>query len=265
MINFRSGERRENPFPHVYFDQVFSDSDFNQIAELYPSEALFSKAPSLKSRADYNIYEADEIYEEVRKCEIFDKLHNYIKSEEFLLGATDLFRDDWNFLGLKLNSNHFEPSAFIERRETMRHESRLNTFRDTFLNALRPKRAHELFTRLDFSLSGPGYGKPPHIDNANRVCAALIYISDGEEDCIDGGELVLFGQKQNSYQERLARTVSARDLGSEYIIPIKKNSAVFFPCHPKSYHGVREILSAQEKRKFFYISISSQSFNIWKV
>jgi hypothetical protein len=263
MINFRSGERRENPFPHVYFDQVFSESDFNQIAASYPSEALFAKAPSLKSRADYNIYEADRCYEEVLQCQIFDKLHNYIKSEAFLSGVTHLFRDDWKELGLKLKHNDFKPSAFVELREKMVHGSQLNKLRDRILNSVYPQRAHQLFTRLDFSLSGAGYGKPPHIDNENRVCAGLIYISDGVEDGIEGGELVLFDQQENGPQMPISRTVERETLGDQYVIPIRKNSAVFFPCHPLSYHGVNEILAAREKRKFFYISISSQSFDVW--
>ena len=264
MINFDAGERHEAPFPHFYFENVFSDDVFNQIASLYPDEDFFAKAPKLKSRADYNIYEADESYAELRQIKVFDRLHNYIKSKEFLSSAIKLFENDWDTLGLKLDYDQFEPSAYVEHREKMQHGSRLNELRDRFYNAIWPKRAQRLFTRLDFSLSGAGYGKPPHIDNANRVCAALIYISDGVEDGIDGGELVLFGQKENASQKRLPRTVDTGDLGREYTFPIKKNSAVFFPCHPLSYHGVNEIISANEKRKFFYISISSQSFDVWR-
>lgn len=263
MIDFSNGKRLDAPFPHVYFEQVFGQTDYSAISREFPTEEFFQQAPSLKSRADFNIYEADQCYSEVIAQPALGRLHHFIKSEKFLTNVITLFQNDWDELGLKLDKNQIRTSEFVEGRGSMLHGSAMRRILHKIRGFIEPKFGHQLFTRLDFSLSGPGYGKPPHVDNENRVAAALIYLSDGEEDEIEGGELCLYATPQG-LELNGRRTLKESELGTKTIIPIKKNSAVFFPCHPLSFHGVSELVSAKSKRRFFYLSISSQSFSIWK-
>jgi hypothetical protein len=167
--------------------------------------------------------------------------------------------DDWAALFAAVHSQSFIdrvlalfPAAFAQEtkvdlsraRYVPYCESRADKQRDALARV--EHTADELWVRLDIMQGRTGYMREPHLDHRRRAISMLIYFSDGDEDAMRGGDLVLHGGK-----------------AGKLVVRPRHNRMVVFPCHARSVHSVSRIRSQRRPRNFVQVTVSS-SVDIWK-
>ncbi len=102
----------------------------------------------------------------------------------------------------------------------------------------------DLWVRFDVMQGREGYGRKVHLDHRRRLASLLIYMCDGDENEMAGGDLVLHGK------------------GGDLVVRAKHNRMVLFPCHKASVHSVTPIGSQSAPRSFVQVTVSS-SHDLW--
>jgi len=254
---------RNDPFPHLEVLDFIDDSVMKELVKDFPSEHEFSSAKTLKSRATHNIYYTDSLFRDlINRSEAWRKLYEFINSKDFLAYFMSHFKGHLIDLGYQHNVEKIRFKEHLESREEISHSSHIRRLRGLFFDPF-TKNNYSVFSRLDLSLGGMGYGKPPHADNENRLGGAVLYLNSADETETVGGDFQVWGVKDEYKTENLGRIPDREKLELQHSYPFRRNSALFFPCHDRSYHSVGEITSQKEKRKFLYLSLSFKSHNVW--
>lgn len=104
----------------------------------------------------------------------------------------------------------------------------------------------QLFVRTDILQGKVGYERGAHVDHRRRAATMLIYLCDGDEDEMVGGDLIL----HTAYGETLT-------------IRPRHNRMILFPCINTSLHSVSRIETQRRPRNFVQLSVSS-SVDLWE-
>ena len=257
-------KRYEDPYPHLEVKNFLDESFLDLLLKDYPSEEDFSSVSSLKSRATYNIYYTDEVFKSlIEKSTAWKNFYQYINSQKFLEYFLLHFKDTLNGLGYMHDPEKIYFEEYFEGRDQINHGSKVLKIKDFLIDPF-TKNNQKVFTRLDLSLGGINYSKPPHADNENRLGAAVFYLNSADETGSIGGDFEIWDVKEEFRSEKLSRTPKRSKLSLQKSIPFNRNTALFFPCHARSFHSVKEVTKQKEKRKFLYLSLSFKSHNIWR-
>lgn len=252
------------PYPYLELSNIFEESFFEQLVNEFPRDSEFESAESLRSRATHNIYYTDPQFEQlIERSLVWHELYSYINSEAFLKYFLSKFSYSLPELGLIPEPDRLHFESYKEGRHEITHVSRFKHYRDWLMGMI-SLRSPLVFSRLDLSLGGVGYGKPPHADNANRLGGAVLYLNSAEETGTNGGDFQIWDVRPEFKGERLGRMPDESKLSLKRSIPFKKNTAIVFPCHDYSYHSVAPINHQDECRKFLYLSLSFKSHSVWK-
>ena len=104
----------------------------------------------------------------------------------------------------------------------------------------------QLFVRTDILQGNVGYDRHAHVDHRRRAATMLIYLCDGDEDAMVGGDLILHAAD--------GETVTIRP---------RHNRMVLFPCVNSSLHSVSRIESQRAPRNYVQLTVSS-SVDLWE-
>ena len=275
MLEVSRQEKTQSPFPHICKDGIIPAELYARLKEDYPSADIFEtevgNSNSIGSRAGkgtgFDIYRGDSAYEKlISTSAAWRELDEYINSPAFVQTFLDVFEDDLDALGCRIDVSpeEYDPS-FLEPRETLTSK---RSIKELVRDALPKRRSSEkkkvdLFTRLDIERSLGGYRKPPHCDRPNRLCSLIIYFTDIEAEGIEGGELQIFAHKNNLEPSKCKRHPNANDVIEVATVKPKENRGVFFPCSNNSYHGVNPVSTKGVARDFLYINISAKTEDCW--
>jgi hypothetical protein len=102
----------------------------------------------------------------------------------------------------------------------------------------------ELWVRVDLMQGRIGYDRGVHLDHRRRAATLLIYMSDGDETGMRGGDLILHGRS-----------------GKVTVRPTH-NRAAMFACSNESWHSVSPIRDQASPRNFVQVTLSS-SVDLW--
>lgn len=235
MLNFNKKKPISN-IPFFYSDNVLKQDFYEKLSNSFPKEEDAVNEPTSFQNSRIRIRR-----ENLKKFLIqnynWQKLYEYLNSEEFIRYVFDLFGDDYD-----------------KKKYTYNNKNKLFDLIDRYIF-----KKKILTISTDISLSGLKYFNDPHIDRRYRKYILLIYFCDRYEEKIQGGELVFHSIKNNNYKTiRDDRFYDKDDLKEIATIPPINNSAVIFKNNSKAIHSVNEITSIVGKRKFCYVSIDVQ-------
>jgi hypothetical protein len=104
----------------------------------------------------------------------------------------------------------------------------------------------QLYVRTDILQGKVGYERGAHVDHRRRAATMLLYLCDGDEDEMVGGDLILH----------------AAD-GDALTVRPRHNRMILFPCINTSLHSVSRIESQRHPRNFVQLTVSS-SVDLWE-
>ncbi len=139
---------------------------------------------------------------------------------------------------------------YFEGRDQINHGSKALKIKDFLLDPF-TKNNQKVFTRLDLSLGGVNYSKPPHADNENRLGAAVFYLNSADETGSIGGDFEIWDVKEEFRSEKLSRTPKRSKLSLQKSIPFKRNTALFFPLPCKIFSFCEGGNQTKRKKKIF--------------
>ena len=217
------------PFWHIVQDDWLD-------ADLYAAAAgAFPTCPPASGPTGYTMFWGDPAYDElIERHAAWRRLFKHFHSQAFVDQMIGLLRPvierECRF---DLSNARYVP--FLETRDEkqrlwLRHPDRA---------------ADDIWVRFDIMQGRVGYGRSAHLDHRRRLASLLLYMSDGDENEMAGGDLVLHG-------ESAGRVVRARH-----------NRMVLFPCHRASRHSVTPIVSQSAPRNFVQVTLSSCQ-DLWK-
>jgi hypothetical protein len=219
----------DQPFPHVMVDDFIDSADYEVLSSTFPH------CPPNSGPTGYSRFWGDADYDALLDAEpVWRRLFNATQSQPFVDYCLAQFRaliDDQAVVDL---SNARFVSHVEDRVEK---EQRTLAF-----GGLAPD---QLFVRTDILQGNVGYDRRPHVDHRRRAATMLIYMCDGDEDEMVGGDLVLHGGD--------GETVTVRP---------RHNRMVLFPCVNSSLHSVSRIVAQKAPRNFVQLTISS-SVDLW--
>ena len=243
----RTVEKSIDPFPYIVIKDFFKNDFYEKLENEFPKKNIFMSQKNNVGRMHYDTTFGHDLYQNIiNNSEAYNKLHNYIYSDDFIKTFLELFNDeidneiDKNFLEinvkkLEINSKPFEIGKIYNKEN------------------LKKKKSSFLYPRLDIGIGEKGYGidtggKGIHIDNPQRLISILFYV--GGFSKIEGGEHRLW--KKVDGQAKVAKEIKPN---SNLLIASLQNNI--------SYHDVKPITEISGTRNAFYLAISCSN-PIWK-
>jgi hypothetical protein len=217
------------PFWHIVQDDWLDPDLYSGVAEAFPT------CPPASGPTGYTMFWGDPAYDNLIERhpgwrDLFRRFHSQAFVDQVINLLQPVIERECRF---DLSKARYVP--FLETRD---EKQRL-----WLRHADRP--ADDLWVRLDIMQGRLGYGRSAHLDHRRRLASLLLYMSDGDETGMAGGDLVLHGESGD-------RVVRARH-----------NRMVLFPCHRASRHSVTRILAQSAPRNFVQVTVSSCQ-DLWK-
>lgn len=221
---------RDWPFPHVTIDGFLDVAEYDALRRSFPA------CPPNSGPTGYSRFWGDEDFDALLDAEpAWRRFFDWTQSQSFidlcLVPFADVIARE---AVIDLSSARFVP--YIETRHDKEQR---------FLGAtgLAPD---QLFVRTDILQGNVGYDRRAHVDHRRRAATMLIYLCDGDEDAMVGGDLILHAAD--------GKTVTIRP---------RHNRMVLFPCVNASLHSVSRIESQQAPRNYVQLTVSS-SVDLWE-
>jgi hypothetical protein len=225
----------KRPFDHVLVEGFIADDVYGELCRSFPV------CPPRIGPTGYSCYWGDPEYDALVDTNsawraLFDATH----SQAFMSYCLTQFHDVFNSGQCTIDIDRAE---FVSYQETRANKERRN-IEDVKLAP------HQLWVRTDIHQAHVGYFRVPHLDHRRRLISMLIYLCDGDDNEMIGGDLVLHRKKQSWLR-----------WGDVSVRP-KHNRMVAFPCHPGSWHSVPVVTSQSAPRNYLQITLSS-SVDAW--
>jgi hypothetical protein len=226
------------PFPHAFIPQLVEPEIYAKI-----------KFPDLPERRDGRIgrdlYPGEQGYAELMETQGWKEFSAKFNSAEFVRSAVDLFAEDLLRQGALIDPHKIYYEPYWENR----HETESHTLSETY-------DPNSVFVRFDLQAIGQSYNKGVHCDWPRRLFGGVLFLTDAEQEGIEGGEFGLFS---DLHSDRICREPKL-----ERSYPLVGNTGVIFLNTNNGFHGPRPIRKATGLRKWIYYSVSSRR-NIWTV
>ena len=232
ILNSENIEAGTSPFPHFIIEEAFSD--FNELERAFPKSTAFTSSMRMDSDMTYPMPNYISL---ITNEKSYNKLHNFVYSEEFINYFLDLFRPAIND---KLESGELAYDPFNLPIISSPFEEEIHTINDNL------DQTPFLFPRLDLGIGGANYGKANggagiHTDNAGRLISILYYVNTPSD--MEGGEHRMWGVKdQKTVLNKEVKPKCGRLLAS-----LQTNYAL---------HDVNPVTKINGYRKAFYLAIS---------
>ena len=243
----RNLEKYNDPFPHIIIKNFFKKDFYEKLENEFPKKEIFENQKNNVGRMHYDTTFGHALYQNIiNESEVYNRLHNYIYSEEFIKSFLDLF-------GLEIENEINKSFLKIDVKKLEIREKPFEVGKLYNKQNLKKKGNSFLYPRLDIGIGEKGYGiktggKGIHIDNPQRLISILFYV--GGFTKIEGGE------------HRLWEKLDNKPKISKEIEP-KPNSLVASLQNNISYHDVNPITEISGVRNAFYIAISCNN-PMWK-
>lgn len=219
------------PFPHVTIDD-FLDADSYEALR-----ATFPECPANSGPTGYSRFWGDDDYDALLDAHpIWRQLFDATQSQAFVDYCLAPFAQVIAAQAVV----DLSQARFVSHIEN-RVEKEQRHLPET---GLAPD---QLFVRTDILQGNVDYDRRAHVDHRRRAATMLIYMCDGDESEMVGGDLVLYGAD--------GETVAIRP---------RHNRMVLFPCVNASLHAVSRIVSQKAPRNFVQLTISS-SVDLWEL
>jgi hypothetical protein len=226
---------RPRPFGHALVENFVRPDLYARLVEGYPH------CPPRIGPSGHCSYWGDPDYDDlVTNNPDWRDLFEATQSQGFVTRMIERFGDELTARGCTID---------LERAEFVRYrESREDKERRHIENVM--LEPHQLWVRLDIHQGNLGYHRVRHLDHRRRLISMLIYMCDGDENDMVGGDLVLHRGRR-----------PLLPWGDVTVRP-RHNRMAAFACHPNSWHSVSEITSLKAPRNFLQIVVSS-SVDAW--
>jgi hypothetical protein len=223
------GRMEEAPFPHFVADDWLEPELYRALVDSFP------ECPPASGPTGFTMFWGDPDYDALiaRNAawrELFETFHSQRFIDRIVATLTPVVGDELRF---DLSNARYVP--YLESREDKQRLWLRKVEHDP----------DELWVRLDIMQGREGYTRGAHLDHRRRFASLLIYMSDGDENGMSGGDLVLHGP------------------AGDVIVRPRHNRMVLFPCHRDSLHSVTPIISQTAPRSFVQVTVSS-SMELWK-
>lgn len=266
MINLNSTKISEYPFPHFCITPVFDLDVYSNLIAEFPKEDYWKTLPNSfqdgRRRIKCNTKEHQDF---MADRPTWIKLDEFLMSDDFTNDIIEIYRCtsaffDAKIKNLKRNTLNNEPTGHDKTR-------RIASFIEKAASWFGNK--NKLYVDYDISNSGIGYWNAAHADRNHRVAIFLIFLCDQSEEQITGGELVLYQETEKAKKSNGVDLRENRSPEGELIEPfatysLKHNTGVSFLATANAFHGVNKITSAVGRRKFMYVSLSSEEPVFWE-
>jgi hypothetical protein len=221
---------RDWPFPHVTADNYLDADDYNALRRTFPA------CPPNSGPTGYSRFWGDADFDALLDAEpVWRRFFDWTQSQAFVDFCLAPFAGVIATEAVVDLSN----ARFVSHVETRRDKEK----RHLAPTGLAPD---QLFVRTDILQGNVGYDRRAHVDHRRRAATMLIYLCDGDEDEMVGGDLILHAPD--------GETVTIRP---------RHNRMVLFPCVNASLHSVSRIESQRRPRNYVQLTVSS-SIDLWE-
>ena len=218
------------PFPHVTMDGYLDADDYDALRGAFPA------CPPNSGPTGHSRFWGDPEFDILLDAHpVWRRLFDWTQSQAFVDLCLSPFADVIAQEAV-IDLSHARFVSHIEARREKEQRFLAPT-------GLAPD---QLFIRTDILQGKAGYERPAHVDHRRRAATMLIYLCDGDEDEMVGGDLILH----------------AAD-GEALTIRPRHNRMVLFPCINASLHSVSRIESQRHPRNFVQLTVSS-SVDLWE-
>jgi hypothetical protein len=201
----------EDPFPYFYIENIFPESFFKTILNLYPQENQFIPLGKTNrvGKGQYN----ERLMFSLEKSNVMQ-----LSQMEFLF---------WKNFSDHIHSQHFT-NAILER-----------------LSSYVQKRYQNKYEKLSFStvcellIDKTNYALGPHTDHPMRTVTCLFYLPS--DDSLSHMGTSVYVPKDRSFTSDGLFHHEFKDFDKIYTAPFKPNSLFGFVRTDNSFHGVEPI------------------------
>jgi len=229
--SIQESEIYEDPFDHLYIENFFEDSFYEEILENIPNINVYEKIAGT-GRVSKNYNPSRYILDlQVDLNKLNNKQQNFWKNINNILSSSE-------FLGIILKK--FK-NALTERFKFMTENER------KIINE-----KSKIYYRSQLVKDFTKYQLGAHTDSQIKLISFLFYLPKNDdlkeigtalympEDVIESEESFHYSNKQTEMLFRKVKTCE-----------FKKNSVLIFPRTNYSYHGVEEVNIHQQERNLF--------------
>jgi hypothetical protein len=246
MISLSKNITFYKPFPHLIFENVFLDDDYQRLCESFPKieflKQIQNKEISILKQEKFhlnNIGMLKDFNFFISQNNFYKKLYKYLNTKEFLLNLYLTLEKKYISIGHK----------FYEK----------NNFINNFKKILRGHSTNQYVVEFEFSsipLSG-GFIKP-HTDGKNKIISLIIPI-DNEiklHECENTGTDI-FESVSDQYQYNMSnKTVPVENVKLVRTIPFKKNNMLCLIKTHNSLHGIGPIKNKSQVKNLYRNSLT---------
>jgi hypothetical protein len=221
---------RDWPFPHVTVDNYLDAAEYEALRRRFPA------CPPNSGPTGYSRFWGDADFDALIDAEpAWRRFFDWTQSQAFvdlcLAPFAGVIADE---AVVDLSNARFASHIETRREKEERHLAPTGLAPD------------QLFVRTDILQGNVGYDRRAHVDHRRRAATMLIYLCDGDEDAMLGGDLILHAPH--------GETVTIRP---------RHNRMVLFPCVNASLHSVSRIESQRAPRNYVQLTVSS-SIDLWE-
>ena len=218
------------PFPHVTMDGYLDAGEYDALRRSFPA------CPPNSGPTGYSRFWGDPEFDALLAAEpVWQRLFAWTQSQAFV----DLCLAPFADVIAREAAVDLSRARYVAHIET-RHDKEQRFLAPT---GLAPD---QLYVRTDILQGKVGYDRRVHLDHRRRAATMLIYLCDGDQDEMVGGDLILH----------------AAD-GETLTIRPRHNRMVLFPCINRSLHSVSRIESQRRPRNYLQLTVSS-SVDLWR-
>lgn len=246
MISLSKNISFYKPFPHLIFENVFSDNDYQQLCESFPKieflKQIQNKEASILKQEKFHLNNTlmhKDFNFFISQNNFYKRLYKYLNTKEFLLNLYLTLEKKYISIGHK----------FYEK----------NNLINNFKKILSGYSADQYVIEFEFSsipLSG-GFIKP-HTDGKNKIIS-LIFPIDNEiklHECENTGTDI-FEPVSDQYQYNMInKTVPVENVKLVRTIPFKKNNMLCLIKTHNSLHGIGPIKDKSQVNNLYRNSLT---------
>ena len=227
MFSYENLRFRYEPFPIGLAKPVMEDGLYQQLVAAYPTRDMFGDLSKVGYKYSLSEkYNRHQYHDLIRSVPVWNELHRWLKSDDFLRGVLSALDERNLELGYKVMS----PAERFARRLGKIARGRLCD------------RINSLKTRFEFSMLPVDGGHVlPHTDSPGKIVTLIVSIlEEGEWDPSYGGGTDLNRPREERLMfNRLNKQAGFEDMDVIDTYSFTPNQIVMFVRTFNSWHSVR--------------------------
>ncbi len=226
------------PFPHLIIKDPIDEQICLQLIEDFPHLEIVTEGKAYSSNERFS-YSARNVLEDERITPLWQEFVRTHTSQEFLEQITGIFAEQIcnifpDFEKEIGKINHLKAGT-----------RRINSFKDSdvLLDA-------QICVNTPV-LETPSSVRGPHVDNSNKLFAALYYMRDPRDTDSQGGNLEIYRYRNNKYRVFDRQFINSEDVELVKTVNYERNVLVFLLNCEQALHGVTVRQVTDHARYFF--------------